>query len=113
MIDKAERNDGMPLMEQCLRTMSKLDEISMFMTDFKDCKDEFCKDFGILANRFSKMNAAQLAAVVAGSAGREADGLHHEATNREYVATAKTTATDVQGGNGPTTDKSMQSGFGR
>jgi hypothetical protein len=26
----------MPLNEQCLRTMSKLDEISMFMSDFKD-----------------------------------------------------------------------------
>jgi hypothetical protein len=38
-IDKTSdksRLDNMPLNEQCLRTMSKLDEISMFMSDFKD-----------------------------------------------------------------------------
>lgn len=36
----------MSLTEQCLRTISKLDEISMFMTDFKDIREEHIKEFG-------------------------------------------------------------------
>ena len=110
MMDKTERNDGMPLMEQCLRTMSKLDEISMFMTDFRDIKDEFCRELGINPNRFGKMSAAQLAAVAA-SVGR--DGEKETALDvgaRDGPGTAKTTATDAAG---PLTDKSVASGFGR
>jgi hypothetical protein len=40
------RLDGISLTEQCLRTMSKLDEISMFMADFKDIREEYSKDTG-------------------------------------------------------------------
>lgn len=40
------RVDGMLLSDQCLRTMSKLDEISMFMADFKDIREEYSKDAG-------------------------------------------------------------------
>ena len=40
------RLDGMSLTEQCLRTMSKLDEIAMFMADFKDIREEYSKDTG-------------------------------------------------------------------
>jgi hypothetical protein len=112
MIDKADRNDGMPLMEQCLRTMSKLDEISMFMIDFKDIKEDFCKDFSLQPSRFAKMSALQLAAL-AGSAGREGDAGPAETANAPAngAGTARTTATVAAAG--PVTDKSQVSGFGR
>ena len=32
---------GMPLSEQCIRTASKLDEIAMFMVDFRDIREEY------------------------------------------------------------------------
>lgn len=112
MIDKADRNDGMPLMEQCLRTMSKLDEISMFMIDFKDIKEDFCKDYSIQPSRFAKMSAAQLA-VLAGSAGREGDTAPVEVPTAANNGGAKSTA----GGTtvAPATDKSQgsTSGFAR
>ena len=50
------RLDGMSVTEQCLRTMSKLDEISMFMADFKDIREEYSKDVG--AQIFYKQKGA-------------------------------------------------------
>jgi len=114
MMDKTERNDGMPLMEQCLRTMSKLDEISMFMTDFRDIKDEFCREFGINPHRFGKMSSAQLAAVAAsaGKDGEKEPTVDVVARDGHQQGTVKTTVTDAAGA-GPGTDKSAASGFGR
>jgi hypothetical protein len=41
------RGEGMSITEQCCRTASKLDEISMFLADFKDIREEYIREHGI------------------------------------------------------------------
>ena len=81
-----QRLDGMSLTEQCLRTMSKLDEISMFMADFKDIREEFSKDTG--AQILYKQNAG--AASAGGTGDKEASTrpAMEPATARSGVAKA-------------------------
>lgn len=38
-----DKMDGMPAMEQFYRTMSKLDEIAMFVVDLRDIRDEYAQ----------------------------------------------------------------------
>jgi len=45
-----DKMNGMPLMEQFLRTMSKLDEIEMFMIDYRDITMEFTNSHDIAAS---------------------------------------------------------------
>lgn len=42
----SDKTDNMTLQEQFQRTMSKLDEISMFMVDYRDSIDEYSSEFG-------------------------------------------------------------------
>jgi len=50
---KITQTVGMPLQEQVLRTISKLDEICMFVLDVKDIKDEYFSHEKKLANTIS------------------------------------------------------------
>ena len=42
----SDKTDNMMLQEQFQRTMSKLDEIAMFMVDYRDSIDEYSTEFG-------------------------------------------------------------------
>lgn len=54
------RLDGISLTEQCIRTMSKLDEISMFMADFKDIREEYSRDAGAQTSYKQKIGTASM-----------------------------------------------------
>jgi hypothetical protein len=72
------RLDVMSVNEQCLRTMGKLDEIAMFMADFKDIREEFSRDPA--AQMFYKQKGW---ATLIGTSGAERD--HGSKYNSEPV----------------------------
>ena len=52
------RGEGMSISEQCSRTASKLDEISMFLADFKDIREEYVREHGIHSlNKLKKVSS--------------------------------------------------------
>ena len=52
------RGEGMSISEQCSRTASKLDEISMFLADFKDIREEYTREHGIHSlNKLKKVSS--------------------------------------------------------
>jgi hypothetical protein len=44
MIDNSDKTLGMPLLEKCMITKGKLDEIAMFMVDLKSIREEYNHD---------------------------------------------------------------------